>query len=193
MAPKSAGADSALFSVGDASDTASRSPPGSPVKNSLYPGAKIFPSRVPSMSSSLTSIAPLMFPLGPGTFMSTLSTRTSSNDLRHVLRSVHVTHLRMDRHDRGCGDLVVDDPRPFGIGDLPIFVSGVVLTEVPHRAVVGLRIAVDGHLLDPAVQLRHVLYDRRVDPCAAIGRRLGLRQQGHLRCGTACCPRARRR
>ena len=78
-APNSAGAGSGLLSVGDASDTASRSPPGSPVENSPYPGAKIFPSRVPSMCSSSTSIAPLMFPLGPATFMSTLSTRTSSN------------------------------------------------------------------------------------------------------------------
>ena len=31
------------------------------------------------MCSSLTSIAPLMFPLGPATFWPTFSTRTSSN------------------------------------------------------------------------------------------------------------------
>ncbi len=31
------------------------------------------------MCSSLTSIAPLMFPLGPATVWSTFSTRTSSN------------------------------------------------------------------------------------------------------------------
>jgi hypothetical protein len=52
---------------------------GSPVENSPYPGAKVFPSRVPSTCSSLTSSAPLMFPLGPATFSSTFSTRTSLN------------------------------------------------------------------------------------------------------------------
>ena len=102
------------------------------------------------------------------------------HDLRYVLRSVNVTHVRMGRHDQRRRGLVVDDPGPFGVGDLPVLVSGVVLTEVPHRAVVGLRVPVDGHLLDPAVQVRDVLDDRRVDRRAAIGRRLRLRQQGHL-------------
>jgi hypothetical protein len=51
------------------------------------------------------------------------------------------------------------DSTSFGVGDLPFLDCGIVLIEVPHRAVVGLRVSVDGHLLDPAVQICDVLDD----------------------------------
>ena len=74
-----AGTGPCRVSVGDATDTASNSPPGVPVENSPYPGAKTFPSVVPSMCSSITSMAPLISPLGPWTDWSIFSTRTCSN------------------------------------------------------------------------------------------------------------------
>jgi hypothetical protein len=85
----------------------------------------------------------------------------------YVLGVERVADLRIRRHDHRCGSIHTGEPRSFVRVRHAVLEVRHVLAEVPDGAVVGLRVPIEGHLLDPSAEPRGVLGHARRDDVAA--------------------------
>ena len=141
---------------------ASSSPPPR-VRNSPYPGARVFLECPPLTPSSSTTMAPWTGPLGPLHCLVGLDHgELFEHDADDVLDPEDVAQLGLCRHHHGGRAVPSGEPRPLGEVGVCRLVVDDVLTEVPDRPVVCLGVPIQRHLGDLAVEVGDVL--RRAPP-----------------------------
>ena len=89
------------------------------------------------------------------------------DDARDVLGPVDVADPRVPGHNHRARPFASREPWALGTRDGAVAVVEDVLAQVPHRAVVGLRVPIERDLFEPPAAERHVLGDQHPNTTSA--------------------------